>query len=203
MFSLDDESVWDALPNIELSWLASGDAPARARTFARVCFDDTALYVRFDCEDEDIWGTFTQRDEPIFEQEVVEIFIGAGAGDLINYYEFQVSPDGVLFDASIYNPTSTRRDLRWDSSWNCPGIAWMAKRDDSHGRWWAALAIPWAGITPDGIVPGVCRANLYRIERPRNGETEYICWSPTLTEPADFHKPARFGRFEFDKGNPK
>ncbi|MCC7164990.1 MAG: carbohydrate-binding family 9-like protein [Anaerolineae bacterium] len=198
--SLDDDGVWDPLERITPLWLADGSGPARQPTVVRVCYDDAALYVRFDCADEDIWGTLTRRDDPIYEQEVAEIFIGAGADDPVDYFEFQVSPDGVLFDARIHNPTSTRRDLRWDSSWDCPGIVWMARRDDANARWFAALAIPWEGITPDGAVPTICRANLYRIERPRNGETEYSCWSPTLTEPADFHKPARFGTLTFGKG---
>lgn len=199
--SLDDDNVWDPLETITPLWLADGSGPACQSTIVRVCHDDAALYVRFDCADNDIWGTYSRRDDPIYEQEVVEIFVGEGAEDPIDYFEFQVSPNGVLFDARIHNPTSTRRDLHWDSSWDCPGVGWIARRDDAHNEWSAALAIPWAGITRDGTVPGICRANLYRIERPRNGEVEYSCWSPTRTHPADFHKPARFGRFEFDRGN--
>ena len=48
-------------------------------------------------------------------------------------------------------------------------------------------------IAPAGELPDTWRANLYRIERPRDAAPEYSCWSPTLTDPADFHKPARFG----------
>lgn len=198
--SLDDDRAWNSLEKITPLWLADGSMPARQPTIVRLCYDDSALYVRFDCADEDIWGTLRHRDDPIYEQEAVEIFIGAGAEDPIDYFEFQVSPDGVLFDARIHNPTSTRRDLRWDSSWDCPDIVWMARRDDAHMQWSAALAIPWAALTADGSVPNICRANLYRIERPRGGDDEYSCWSPTLTEPADFHKPARFGTLKFDRG---
>jgi hypothetical protein len=40
------------------------------------------------------------------------------------------------------------------------------------------------------------RANFYRIERPHDAEPEFSCWSPTMSDPADFHKPAYFGVLE-------
>jgi hypothetical protein len=149
--------------------------------------------VRFDCDDRDIWGTYTQRDEPIYDQEVVEVFIAVGQEDPVRYYEFEVSPNGVLFDAAIYNPTSQRRDLVADAAWDCPGLRWQAGRDDARQIWWAILVIPWQAIKPPGDLPALWRANFYRIERPRDAEPEFSAWSPTMTEPADFHKPAYFG----------
>lgn len=197
MLSLGDVNAWASCAKIAPLWLADGSAPAAQQTIVQVCFDDSALSVRFDCDDRDIWGTYTQRDEPIYNEEVVEVFLGIGSTDPVHYFEFQVSPNGVLFDGTVFNPTSTRDNLRVDEKWLCPGIRWHAQRDDAAQRWWAGLTIPWAGITPDGKTPRACRANFYRIERPRDSETEYSCWSPTLTDPADFHKPARFGFLEF------
>jgi hypothetical protein len=154
------------------------------------------LYVRFDCDDCDIWGTYTDRDDPIYDEEVVEIFLGAGEADLVRYFEFEVSPNGVLFDARIYNPTSQRTELEWDETWNCPGIRWQAVRDDAANQWWAVVTIPWMAVGPPGDPSSIWRANFYRIERPRDAEPEYSCWSPTMTAPADFHKPAYFGVLE-------
>lgn len=187
--------MWAEVATLPPFRLADGSGPALQQTAVRVCCDAAALYVRFECDDHDIWATYTQRDDPIYDEEVVEVFITPGADDPIRYYEFEVSPAGVLFDGRAYNPTSTRADLAVDETWNCPGIRWAGERDDLANRWWAALAIPWAAITPDGALarPRLCRANFYRIERPRDGAPEFSCWSPTLTEPADFHKPARFG----------
>jgi len=176
--------------------LADGSGPAGQQTRARVCYDAQALYVHFDCDDRDIWGTCTQRNDPIYDEEVVEVFLGPGEADLVHYFEFEISPNGVLFDARIYNPTSERTELEWDESWNCPGIRWQAVRDDAANQWSAAIAIPWAGVAPPGDLPKVWRANFYRIERPRDAAPEFSCWSPTMTEPADFHKSAYFGVLE-------
>jgi hypothetical protein len=132
---------------------------------------------------------------------VVEVFLGAGEANLVRYYEFEVSPNGVLLDASVYNPTSERADLDVDFSWNCPGLRWQAGRDDAARRWWAILAIPWAAVAPPGNLPLLWRGNFYRIERPRDAEPEFSGWSPTMTEPADFHKPAYFGILELETGH--
>ncbi len=198
--ALDEGNAWAVLEKITPFVLADGSAPALQQTTVRVCFDDDALYVRFDCEDRDIWGTYTQRDEPLFNQEVVEVMIAAGEDIPTTYFEFEISPNGVLFDAMIFNSNGSSENLKWDANWNCPNLRWHAERDDAHAHWSAVLAIPWRALTNDARVPNMCRANFYRIERPRDSETEYSCWSPTLTNPADFHRPARFGILEFDIG---
>jgi hypothetical protein len=105
----------------------------------------------------------------------------------------------VLFDAAVHNPTSQRKDMTVDPTWDCPGIRWAAGQGTERQDWWAEISIPWAGISPYGGPPRDWRANLYRIERPRapeDTEPELSCWSPTRTEPVDFHKPARFGLLE-------
>lgn len=188
--------IWDDVPPLLPFILADGSGPALQQTVTHVCYDAQALYVRYDCRDRDIWGTYTRRDEPIYDEEVVELFLSPGETAPMRYYEFEVSPDGVLLDAKVYNPTSRRIELEVDISWNCPGIRWQAGRNDAASHWWAIMVIPWAAVAPPGELPPVWRANFYRIERPRDAAPEFSCWSPTLTEPADFHKPAYFGVLE-------
>src|SRR5690349_8240940 len=102
---------WGDVPALPPFVLADGSGPAAQQTTARVCHDDEALYVRFDCEDRDIWGSYTRRDDPIYDEEVVELFVAPGAETPARYYEFEVSPNGVLLDAQIFNPTARRADL--------------------------------------------------------------------------------------------
>ena len=184
---------WDEIPSLSPFIRSDNSRIAVQQTVTRVCANRQALYIRYDCDDEDIWGNYTERDEPIYDEEVVEIFIGQGINDPIHYYEFQVSPNGVLFDAKIFNPTSERAQLEVDFDWDCEGIRWSATRNDAENHWSAMLVIPWKSITSDDKLPKVWRANFYRIERSRDGEPEYSCWSPTMAIPADFHKPAYFG----------
>lgn len=181
--------IWKEIPPLSPLALADGSGAPEQATTVRLCWDEEALHVRFDCEDRDAWGTYRQRDEPLWQEEVVEVFLAPGEEDPIDYAEIEVSPLGVLFDARIHNPTSLRADMTADVAWDCPGLRWQAGRGKERQDWWAELSIPLGS-------PRVWRANFYRVERPRDGAPEYSCWSPTLTDPADFHKPARFGVLE-------
>lgn len=187
---------WTGAVTLPPFTLADGSEPAVQQTVARVCYNRHGLFVRFDCDDRDIWGTGTQRDDPIYDEEVVEVFIGPGAATPVDYYEFEVSPNGVMLDLTVHNPDSSRATIRLDAGWNCPGLQWAAGRNDAQNHWWAILSIPWVSIGAPAELPKQWRANFYRIERPRDADPEYSCWSPTMTEPADYHKPGYFGLLE-------
>lgn len=187
---------WPELPPLRPFLLAEGSGPAREQTTVRLCHDGSMLYVHFSCEDSDIWGTYTERDEPIYDEEVVELFIAPGLVDPVDYLELEVSPNGVLLDVRIHNPTGLRADMTADFAWDCPGIRWHAQRDDANNRWQAMLAMPLVELAGSDKMPSQWRANFYRIERPRDGADEFSCWSPVLVEPADFHTPSRFGTLE-------
>jgi len=195
---------WAGVPSLPPLLLVDGSGPALQPTVVRLAWDPETLHVRFDCADRDAWGTFTRRDDPLYEEEAVEVFLSPGAGDPARYFEFEVSPKGTLFDAVIENPDGDRATMRTDPSWDCPGLRWEAgpgtgaQGAQAAQDWWATLAIPWRALLPEGTpatepLPHTWRANFYRIERPRYGAPEFSAWSPTLTTPADFHKPLRFG----------
>lgn len=185
------ECAWGEIAPASLT-LADGSGAPEQATAVRLCWDDEALHVRFDCEDRDAWGTFRHRDDPLWQEEAVEVFLAPGEEDPVRYLEIEVSPLGVLFDARIHNPTGLRADLTADLSWDCPGLRWQAGRGPQRQDWWAELSIPLGTANPARL----WRANFYRVERPRDGAPEFTCWSPTLATPADFHRPARFGLLE-------
>ncbi len=204
---LDDDAVvgpwvWESVPRLPPLLCSDGRGPAIWQTAVRVCRDAFGLAVRFDCADRTVWGTFTERDEPLWQEEVVELFLALGPEDPRRYFEFEVSPRGVLFDARVDNPTGKRGDMTVETDWNCPGIRWGAGSTDllhpsGEGQdWWAALVLPWAAlVSPSEAIapPETLRANFYRIERPPGAVPEFSAWSPTLADPPDFHQPARFG----------
>ena len=189
-----DALGWERIAAVRPFLLVDGSGEALQRTELRICHDPRSLYVRFECSDRDIWGTWSRRDDPIYQEEAVEVFLAPGEDDPADYFEFEVSPMGVLFDATVHNRAGKRADMRTDPRWDCPGIEWNAVVDREARTWRAHLAIPWASISQGGGTPSGWRANFCRIERPRGGSPEFSCWSPTLTDPPDFHKPARFGR---------
>jgi Carbohydrate-binding family 9 len=188
----EDTPDWDKVTAISLT-RADGVGTPRQNTKVRACHDGRMLRVRFDVQDTSIWGNFTRRDEPLWEEEVVEVFIASGTAAPKRYFEFEVSPDGVIWDGSIHNPNLTADPLEVDARWNCDGLQVHSERIDSMNKWIVWLAIPFRviGEGPD------FRANFYRIDRPfqnkEDGRGEFSAWSPTLTPRPNFHRPDRFG----------
>lgn len=182
---------WAAVDPLPPLVRSGSGAEARQRTAVRLARAGGDFLVRFDAVDSDPWATFVRRDDPLWEEEAVEVFLASGDDVPKRYHEFEVNPRGALFDARVDNPDSSRATLRADARWDCPGIRWAAGTDPEG--WWAELWIPAAALLDGAADAGVWRANFYRIDRPRGGEAEFTAWSPTFAEPPDFHKPERFG----------
>lgn len=195
--ALFGEELWSASELLGALVRAEDGLAARWPTGLRVVWSSVGLAVRFDCSDPDPWATLSGRDDPLWQEEVVEVFLQSGGDTPDRYFELEVNPLGALFDARVLNPVGDRRlaPLEVDPSWSCRGILWGAGRNAFDATWWVVLAIPWRGLDLD-CAPERCRANFFRVERPRGPEAreaELTAWSPTLSTPADFHRPSRFG----------
>jgi hypothetical protein len=163
-------------------------------TTVRLHHDHENLHIRFDCADTDIWGTHTERNAPLYEEECVEIFIAPGETDPATYFEIEVSPLNTHFTARIHNPHSRRSDMTADLSWPCDGLIIKTSIDEKSLHWSADISLPLAALTSDRPIPTLWRANFYRIDRPRDGSPpEFTAWSPTMKTPPDFHQPKTFG----------
>jgi len=184
--------------SIELGPLvrAEDGGDVRWSTRAGLAWHDDRLIARFECEDADAWGDLSTRDAPLWTEEVVEIFVAPGEATPRRYFEIELSPRGVVFDAVVLCPHGDRRDLSVDAAWYCPGLETRVEPTGRAAGWRATISLPWTSLSP-APPPRRWRLNLYRIERPRDGAApEFSAWSPTLVSPADFHRPDRFGHLE-------
>jgi len=175
-----------ALAPIPLRDAVTGDAP-RLRTALRVGLRGGDLCVRFDGRDEAAVATLTERDAPLWQEDVFEIFLSPEEPPHV-YFEFQVNPLGTLFDARVESPRLCREGMRVETAWDCDGFS--ARVAVRSGRWSASLRIPLAALS-EGSPPSRWHANFYRIDR--GAKDEFSAWSPTFADPADFHVPERFG----------
>ncbi len=159
----------------------------------RLCWDGDYLYLIFRCEDPEVVATMTERDQPLYDEEVVELFIAPG-DDPHRYFEFELSPNNVVFDAKVANP-SGRTSMHVDVGWDCQGLKTAVDLADDY--WTAEMSIPLAELTGGrAVMAGESWwVNLYRIER--RPQEEYYAWASTFREPADFHCPECFGHLVF------
>jgi hypothetical protein len=191
-FSIEDP--W-AIPAgcVPISLRRSTDgASPRLATKVVVYADAKNLNVLFRAEDDEVVATYLEHDAPLYEEDVVEVFLAPDKPT--TYYEIEVNPLGTTFDARIESPKGVRASMRVDLGWTCKDLFAATRR--VPGSTDTILRIPFACM---GAAPrNEWRANFFRIDRSRVHGDEFSAWQPTLKNPADFHVAAAFGRLRFE-----
>jgi hypothetical protein len=184
--------------------------PSQYATTFRALWDDEGLYLRWDAVDPNPWHTMTKRDEHIWDEEVVEIFIDLDHTGR-DYYELEINPANVVCDLRMVSPWP---DIEGDIDWDLGGLQTRVHaRTDVQGAttgWTATAFLPWSGfrslpsarevtLPPE---PGdTWRFNVFRIKRPA-GPTEpekdavFAAWSPPAGR--SFHDAGAFRPFRFE-----
>ncbi len=197
-----DDAVWSSAPEVTLTRSYDGK-PAQRKTTFRILYDDAHLYVGFFAEDKDLWGTKRNKDDDIYTEDALEIFVDAD-GDGATYNEMQVSPHNVNFDASF---VARRSDLATAMKWESGMVSAVFLKgtiddnSDEDEYWSAELKIPIANLTAVPRVPPLkgdqWRFNVYRLEHlVRGRQVEGQSFSPLFV--GDFHATPRFGVLVFD-----
>ena len=205
-----DEADWKRAEERVCKNARTGEAVLPLKTTVRLLWDDTCLYVAFYCEDPDAWTTFTEEDDPVWNEEVAEIFIDADA-DGFTYIEYDISPMNVKSDLYITNAGKrlngrTRGWRDWDfrtakSAVYVEGDGRNYGTDDKY--WTVEVALPFDEIWELPKIPpddgDMWRFNAYRIERgdPEDEEDDFrAALSPTYR---NFHTPWQFAKIYFRK----
>lgn len=198
---LDDE-VWASAREVPLTRSFDGGPITRKTTF-RMLWDDAFLYVAFRAEDPDVWGSLKNKDDAIYNEDVVEVFLDANA-DGRTYNELQVSPHNVNFDASFVARRSDLAEaMKWESGMKTAVFVKGTLDDDSDTDeyWTAEMQIPIANLNTVPRTPPQkgdrWRFNAYRLEHlSRRTSIEGQSFSPLFV--GDFHALPRFGWLVFD-----
>jgi Carbohydrate family 9 binding domain-like len=161
-----DETSWARAPRMTgFRHIYDPSRPPKFPVEAAMLWDDANLYVAFSCVDPQPWGRMKNRDDRLWEEEVVEVFLDPD-GDGENYAELEVSPHNVVVDLLIARP---KGDVNEALRWTIAGLQTAVSRD-AHG-WVTEIAIPWKSLDAAGVTaapnPGdEWRVGLYRIKRP-------------------------------------
>lgn len=168
---------WLAAEKLADFQLLGAGGPATQQTEVRVCYDRKNLYVRFECfEDrmDALSATFTEDQEPVWQDDSVELFIVPySVPSDPKCHQFVVNAVG----AKAYLPPEESGGGDWSAS--------VARLDD---RWIVEITIPFDTLRPAGRNEDCWRVNFGRNEHP-HGETS--SWSPVQRW---FRTYYRFGR---------
>jgi hypothetical protein len=219
-----DEAAWRAAPWTEPMVDIEGDRRPRPRFLTRMkmLWDDAGFYVAAEMEEPDVWGTLTDRDAIVYNDNDIEIFIDP-EGDTETYYELEVNPLGTVFDLLLLRPY---RDggppiIAWDIAGLQVGLdvrGTVNRAGDTDRGWTVEIALPWKILRE--AAPGKrpprrgeqWRVNFSRVEwsaevregrysrrlDPKTGRpvaSENWVWSPQGA--IDIHMPERWGYVQF------
>ena len=184
-----DEADWVKAQPAHVDYQSS-TAVARADlgTNVRVLWSDRFLYLGYECPFTKL-SVFSpkQKEERIglWDNDVVEAFIGPEPGKPRKYSEYEWAPNGEQLDLTLDLPV---RDFAWSS-----GMESAVTMDEGAHVWRVEVRIPLKAISETGpSTGGRWRINLYRHDKASGSG---LAFSPTLT--TTFHTPDRFGWLEF------
>src|SRR5690606_34898151 len=97
-----DEAAWEDAPVLSF-FVPITHAPATTATEGRFLWDDEHIYISFVAEDADLRASETERDEPVYVDDVLEFFFQV-QGEEHFYYNIEINALGTVFDARRGKP---------------------------------------------------------------------------------------------------
>ena len=193
-----ENQLWQKAEEITVDKYWSGeDAPGGRQFKAKMLWSDSALYVRFEANQEEPLvvseeANLKTKTRGLWDRDVCEIFVAPEKDEFRKYFEFEIAPNGEWIDLGIHQmPDRRETDLHYES-----GMQSAARIEKNTV--WMAIKIEWKALGKAPQAGEIWLGNLLRCIG--SGETRgYLAWQPTETEKPNFHVPEKFGEFEFTK----
>lgn len=191
----------------EFNWYESGPQPV---TEVRALYDDDALYLQYDVEDDTIVSEVTNLHGPVHTDSCVEFFATPSPGENACYCNFEANPCGCFKMAWMEPGWSVRgvgreflpaeRADRVAVVTSEPGETRASTGDDE--RWWLAVRFPFDVLSElTGLSLAPSSGDRWRGNFHRTGVeslSQEASWNPIGTEDKQFHSPGQFGWLVFE-----
>lgn len=213
-----DKPCWKQAPWTSYFQDIEGASKPRPRfhTRAKMLWDDDFFYVGASLEEPHVWGTLTEHDSVIFQDNDFEVFIDPD-GDLHQYYEIEINALNTEWDLRLVKPYRDGGPAL--NEWEIPGFKSAIRIDgtlndpsDTDKGWSVEMAFPWKALAEFANRPAPpqegdqWRANFSRVEWdirieggkyvkiPNRPEHNWV-WSPQGV--IDMHRPEHWGYVQF------
>jgi hypothetical protein len=196
-----DDKAWAAANAVELIFPWESQTGAKQKTTFRILWDDTNLYVAYDCEDRDIVAQFTERDDPTYRDDAVEIFLNPRPTQTGLYFGLEMNARAVLYDYLMYDSRYAMKLFNLQGVQLATHIRGTlnARGDDDQG-WTLEVAIPWTNFAdigakrPEPNASWTMNVNRWDGVEPTRRMSN---WSDPQQPRPNPHVPARFGQIVF------
>lgn len=170
-------------------------------------YTESHLRVDFNCLDNNFTSqnSLKANNDPLYNQEVFEIFITSGSNDPANYFEIELNPNNAIWLGHMSNPSLGLETVTIEKMLTDTQVGINHSVSVANNSWAGFIEIPW-GFLGKGTETNY-RVNFYRIRSFKShtdpnwvcepSSCDFVCFSSTLSghEPA-FHRPRRFAFLE-------
>lgn len=195
------EKIWRSATPITLMFPWEEQTGIKQRTTVKLLRDEKYLYVGYECVDNDITATHENRDDPVYKDDCVEIFLKPSEKN-DHYIGLEMNARGVLFDYYYAFPEKN------DYSLNLEGVqlktllrGTMNKGDDQDQGWSLELAIPWQSLNKlaeqNPPTKTKWRAQINRWDGTEAKGRRLSMWCHSGLKKSNPHNPERFGYLMF------
>jgi hypothetical protein len=197
-----DEKAWQAANTIVFIFPWEAQTGAKQKTTARLLWDAQNLYVSYECEDADITAQFTERDDPTYRDDAVEIFINPRPSQTDVYLGLEMNARATLYDyVSFLSARYLFKRFQLQGVQLATSIdGTLNMRGDTDKGWTLELAIPWANFEELSRRPpeagAVWSATLNRWDGVEPNRRLSMWMDPGDRRPSPHH-PEKFGELVF------
>ncbi len=195
------ENIWRTATPITLQFPWEEQTGSKQRTTVKLLRDQQYLYVGYECADTDITATHENRDDPVYKDDCVEIFLKP-SDKTDHYIGLEMNARGVLFDYYYAYPEKN------DYSFNLAGVQLktalrgsLNNDNDQDQGWSLEVAIPWQSLNKlaEQLPPAktTWRAQINRWDGIEAKGRRLSMWCPSGLKKPNPHNPERFGILTF------
>jgi hypothetical protein len=195
-----DDKAWSAAAGVELIFPWDAQTGAKQKTTFRVLWDDSYLYVAYDCEDRDIVAQFSDRDDPTYRDDAVEVFLNPRPSQTGLYYGLEMNARAVLYDYLMYDSRYAMKRFNFKGVLLASHIrGTLNTRGDQDEGWTLEVAIPWDNFDEFTKRPAPGESWTMNVNRWDGVEPNRRMsnWSDPQQPRPNPHVPARFGKLVF------
>jgi hypothetical protein len=197
-----DEKAWEAATAVDLMFPWEAQTGAKQKTTARLLWDDDFLYVSYQCADTDIVAQYTERDDPTYKDDTVEIFINPKPTQTGIYFGLEMNARAVLYDYLMYDSRYAMKRFNMQGVQLATFIrGTLNARGDEDTGWSLEVAIPWVNFEEMAKRPEAGTEWTFNMARWDGVEPNrrMSLWNDPLQPRPNPHVPARFGHMVFVK----
>ncbi|MEW5977786.1 MAG: carbohydrate-binding family 9-like protein [Acidobacteriota bacterium] len=193
------EPAWSRAQPLTLLFPWDSQTGKKQKTAVRVLCSRNLLYVGYECEDEDITAAYQRPDDPVYEDDCVEIFLRPN-DDSGPYIGLEMNARGVLFDYFFPFPNDLDKKFDLEGAKLKTSLRGTLNHSaDVDEGWSLELAIPFRNFSrwsqqlpPSKGVRWRAQINRWDGTQERGGRRLSMWCHSGLKQP-DPHNPERFG----------